>query len=122
MIVLIWARDESVEDDGLPGIETADVFSDPEDGNDAVDMVEVVCLAVLDTEAADRGGLRAVAGCKFDGAKKQQARRKRAVVGIDRRRNMKQRVFGCVFAVLCVVLCCDGVWSVLDRCKIVTEK
>jgi len=104
MIVLIWARDESVEDDGLPEIETADVFSDPEDGNDAVDMVEVVCLAVLDTEAADRGGLRAVAGCKFDGAKKQQARRKRAVVGIDRRRNMKQRVFGCVFAVLCVVL------------------
>lgn len=50
-------------------------------------------FAVLETEVADRGGVIAVAKWKLEGLFRTQARRrKRAVkvVGLDRRRNMKE--------------------------------
>jgi len=49
--------------------------------------VEIIgFLTVLETEAADRGGVIAVAKCKLEGLFKTQARRRR----MDRRRNMKE--------------------------------
>jgi len=51
------------------------------------DGVEIIgFLTVLETEAADRGGVIAVAKCKLEGLFKTQARRRR----MDRRRNMKE--------------------------------
>jgi len=66
--------------------------SDPERVDaDWVEMLEVV-LVLLETEAADRADFRAVAYRTFDGAEKH-ARRKSALAGIDRRRNMKEEMW-----------------------------
>jgi len=68
---------EAEGDRGLLGIE-------PEMEDGGVGMVD----DLFEIEAADRAGLMAVAN-DLDGSEKQ-AIRKRAVIGIDRRRNMKE--------------------------------
>ena len=52
-------------------------------------MVEVV-LVMLETEAADRAGLIAVAKCKVEGSKRQASSRKMEVVASGRRIIMKE--------------------------------
>jgi len=66
-------------------------FMEPVIDERGVEMIGF--FAVLETEVADRGGVIAVAKCKLEGLFRTQARRrKRAVkvVGLDRRRNMKE--------------------------------
>jgi len=52
-------------------------------------MVEVV-VVLLEAETVDLGGLMAVAKCKFEGSKRQTSSKKRDLVMIDRRTNMKE--------------------------------
>ena len=62
---------------------------EPDKDDGGCGMVGVIL--VVDTEAADRAGLMADAYCRllFDGSEKK-AMNKRAVVGIDRRKNMSK--------------------------------
>jgi hypothetical protein len=57
---------------------------------DWLTILEIV-LVLLETEAEDRADFRAVAYRTFDGSEKH-ARRKSALAGIDRRRNMKKEM------------------------------
>lgn len=71
------------------GLGAPDETSIPESEEGEFAMVEVV-LVVLETETADLGGVIAVAKCKFEGSKRQTNSRKRDLVAIDRRANMKE--------------------------------